>query len=103
MVAVGPQGPAGAARRHAVFQAMGLKTIQRSPAFPLVLTSYKLLEIERSVLARRPTAATRWRRSRLSLSTKAVLICQPHADSTCLTRSIVPKTTRCLTLTRRLR
>src|SRR5262245_15948937 len=29
---------------------MGSKTMQRSPAFPPVLTSYKLLEIERSVL-----------------------------------------------------
>src|SRR5947208_15571826 len=30
---------------------MGSKTIQRSPAFPPVLTSYKLLEIERIVHA----------------------------------------------------
>jgi hypothetical protein len=29
---------------------MGLKAIQRSPAFPPVFTSYKLLEIERKPL-----------------------------------------------------
>src|SRR5262249_24943134 len=36
-------------------------------------------------------------------STKAVLICQPHAASTCWTASSVPNTTRCVTRTRRRR
>ncbi len=36
-------------------------------------------------------------------STKAVLICQPQAASTCCTASRVPNTTRCLTRTRRRR
>src|SRR5262249_29257421 len=61
MVAVDLSGAACAARRRAVFHAMGLKTMQRSLAFPPVLTSYKLLEIERPRLgraaARRATAA----------------------------------------------
>jgi hypothetical protein len=35
------------ALKRAVSHAMGSKTMQRSPAFPPVLTSYKLLEIER--------------------------------------------------------
>src|SRR5215475_6230755 len=47
MVAVDLSGAACAARKRAVFHAMGSKTIPRSPAFPPVLTSYKLLEIER--------------------------------------------------------
>src|SRR5215510_6297454 len=47
MVAVEPSGPACTARKRAVFHAMGSKTIPRRPAFPPVLTSYKLLEIER--------------------------------------------------------
>ena len=49
MVEVDPEGAACAARKRAVFHAMGLKTRQRSPAFPPVLTSYKPLEIERVV------------------------------------------------------
>jgi hypothetical protein len=40
---------------------------------------------------------------RLSLSTKDVLIVQPHAARTCWTASRVPNTTRCLTPTKRLR
>jgi hypothetical protein len=36
-------------------------------------------------------------------STKAVLMCQPHAASTCSTASSVPNTTRCLTRTKRRR
>src|SRR6266705_2521843 len=36
-------------------------------------------------------------------STKAVLICQPQAASTCCTASRVPNTTRCLTRTIRRR
>src|SRR2546425_12225371 len=40
---------------------------------------------------------------RLSRSTNAVLICQPHAASTCWTASSVPNTTRCFTSTRRRR
>jgi hypothetical protein len=47
MVAVDPSGTACAARKRAVFHAMGSKTMPRSPAFPPVLTRYKLLEIER--------------------------------------------------------
>jgi hypothetical protein len=43
MVAVDPSGAAYTAQKRAVFHAMGLKTIQRSPVFPPVLTSYKLL------------------------------------------------------------
>src|SRR5262249_62049386 len=35
-------------QKRAAFQVMGSKTMQCSPAFPLVLTSYKLLEIERT-------------------------------------------------------
>src|SRR4029434_6494027 len=41
-------GVACAARKRAVFHAMGSKMMQRSPAFPPVLTGYKLL------------CATRW-------------------------------------------
>ena len=37
-----------AALKRAVSHAMGSKTMPRSPAFPPVLTSYKLLEIERT-------------------------------------------------------
>ena len=37
-----------AARKRTAFHAMGSKTIQRRLAFPLVFSSYKLLEIERS-------------------------------------------------------
>src|SRR2546427_5244103 len=36
-------------------------------------------------------------------STNAVLMCQPHAANTALTRSRVPNTTRCVTCTRRRR
>src|SRR5712691_11301882 len=41
------------------------------------------------VLTRRPTAATCWRMVRLRRSTNAVLLCQPHAANTALTRSSV--------------
>jgi hypothetical protein len=47
MVEVDPQGAACAALKRAVFHAMGSQTMQRNPAFPPVLTSYKLREIER--------------------------------------------------------
>jgi hypothetical protein len=64
----------------------------RKPASPL-----------QSVFTRRPTAATCWRIVRLRRSTKAVLICQPHAAHTCWTASRAPNTTRCFTRTRRHR
>jgi IS1 family transposase len=47
MVAVDLSGVACPARQCTVFHAMGAQTIQRRPAFLPVLTSYKLLEIER--------------------------------------------------------
>jgi len=47
-----PKGTACTALKRAVFQAMGSKTMQRSPAFPPVLTRYKLLEIERPPFAK---------------------------------------------------
>src|SRR5215470_5778190 len=50
MVAVDPSGGACATRRRTVCHAMSLKTMRRSLAFPPVLTSYKLLEIERLCL-----------------------------------------------------
>jgi hypothetical protein len=50
MVAVDPSGAVCTARKRALFYAMGLKTMRRSLAFPPVLTSYKLLEIERTQL-----------------------------------------------------
>src|SRR5215470_3762557 len=53
MVAVDLSGAACAARRRAVSHAMGLKAMRRSPAFPPVLTSYKLLEIKRHTFIRR--------------------------------------------------
>src|SRR5262249_6007938 len=40
------------------------------------------------------TSGNCWRRLRFRRSTKAVLICQPQAVSTCCTASNVPKTTR---------
>jgi hypothetical protein len=42
MVAVDLSGAAQAARKCTVFPVMGLKTIQRRPAFPPELMSYKL-------------------------------------------------------------
>src|SRR4030095_13520996 len=53
-----------------------------------------------SVVTRRPMAATCWRRVRWRRSTNAVLICQPHAATTCGTASRVPNTTRWRTRTR---
>ena len=50
IVAVDPSGAAYAALQHAIAHAMGSKTMQRSPALPPVLTSYKLLEIERTAI-----------------------------------------------------
>ena len=47
-----------------------------------------------SVVTRRPTAVTRWRRSRCRRSTNAVLLCQPHATSPCGTVAPVPNLTR---------
>src|SRR5262245_38021735 len=41
--------------------------------------------------------------SRLSRSTKTVLIVQPHTAKTCATARLVPNTTRCVTPTRRRR
>jgi hypothetical protein len=46
-------------QKRAAFQVMGSKTMQCSPAFPLVLTSYKLLEIERTVIETCLTATLR--------------------------------------------
>ena len=56
-----------------------------------------------SVLARRLTAAPRWRRARVRLSPKAVWLCPPPAASPCWPRSLVPQPTRGWTLTRRRR
>ena len=46
-------------QKRAAFQVMASKTMQCSPAFPLVLTSYKLLEIERTVIETCLTATLR--------------------------------------------
>jgi hypothetical protein len=49
IVVIDLKGPVCTTRKRTVLHAVGSKTIPRSPVFPPVLTSYKLLEIERPV------------------------------------------------------
>src|SRR5262245_50821592 len=65
-----------------------------APSWKLSYTAFGCTVLPRPSVLFRPTDRT---------STNAVLMCQPHTVRTCLTRSIVPNTTRCLTATMRLR